>query len=669
MLEDHKCSIISRLPGISSPAACLTWILLYSDHYSPPVQSHVRLAQGLFQNNHQPMKTFVIRQRVADFLKRHTPFDALSEQYLLELAGSGKVIFHESEEYLFRQGDTTGKFLWIIQQGQVELLDVTPSGERLRDRLGEGDLLGLERFVGEGTYLYSARTATDVILYGVSADLFEPLVAQYPSVRRFLSAHCSVSGIRGFNKTSWLEAEVPPLEFLRARLVALPLEVTMADARAGLVGSRNGIAALVDDDGRPLGTITALELCASPAGSVRAAARQCPPAVAAPLSTRVVVREMLRLRTEQLAITTDGTPASRLDAILTSSELAMFSGHDPMGLISAIRRADSAAEIKPLLTRAIRILVDGLAQPHDIDDCCLIGTEVIAAVAKACIRMAEHSAQKSAIARARAPYCFVMFGAMARGDLVGLGLPTIAAVYDDSDESSKPEDSLYFGALAGETAAMFHACGLAGPAQYWPEGAQPSMPLSEWIRLYGETIRNPLGHDLYARREFFDLRPLSGDPSIFRKLQDHIMLEFREHETAIPLLANDTLIQLTPLTFFRGLVLELDGGQRDSFNISEAVVSPLADAARVFALAKRRLTPANTLERFDTAQIDFPQGASIINEAADAFRIGLYYQFQAGCDLVTPRNLGKFDQLLLKTAFSSIRSFLEFTLSTFVGNA
>src|SRR4029077_11036331 len=119
------------------------------------------------------MKTSVIRHRVADFLKRHAPFDALEEQDLLDLAGSGKVKFHESEEYLFRQGDPKGQFVWTIQQGRVELIEEGPSGELLRDVLGEGDLLGLERFAGDGICQYSARTASDVILYGVAASLFE----------------------------------------------------------------------------------------------------------------------------------------------------------------------------------------------------------------------------------------------------------------------------------------------------------------------------------------------------------------------------------------------------------------------------------------------------------------------------------------------------------------
>ena len=68
-------------------------------------------------------------------------------------------------------------------------------------------------------------------------------------------------------------------------------------------------------------------------------------------------------------------------------------------------------------------------------------------------------------------------------------LPAIAVVYDDSDEGFRPEDSLYFAALAGETMVWLHACGLTGPRLLWPEGSQPSMPLSQWKRFYSETIR------------------------------------------------------------------------------------------------------------------------------------------------------------------------------------
>ena len=40
---------------------------------------------------------------------------------------------------------------------------------------------------------------------------------------------------------------------------------------------------------------------------------------------------------------------------------------------------------------------EGVAQPQDIDDCCLIGTEVVAALADACIRLADGDVRAAGI--------------------------------------------------------------------------------------------------------------------------------------------------------------------------------------------------------------------------------------------------------------------------------
>jgi len=76
--------------------------------------------------------------------------------------------------------------------------------------------------------------------------------------------------------------------------------------------------------------------------------------------------------------------------------------------------------------------------------------------------------------------------------------------------------------------------------------------------------------------------------------------------------------------------------------------------------------PAGTLARLDAALLDFPEGADALRQAAEALRIGLYYQTLTGGTRIDPGKLEKFDQLLLKTAFSSVQRFLEFTVATFV---
>jgi CBS domain-containing protein len=264
----------------------------------------------------------------------------------------------------------------------------------------------------------------------------------------------------------------------------------------------------------------------------------------------------------------------------------------------------------------------------------------------------------------------LLLGESARGELLAPGLAAMALVcalvYDDAHASFQSTDRAYFSALADETLDCFRAFGFTQPDLFWTGGSHPGMALSDWRQWYCETVRNPLDNGIYIRREFFDVMPLSGAVAMLDELHREISRELQGNEMLVPLLANDTLAHLPPLTFFRGLVLELDGVERDSFDIVSTAITPIVDAARVFAIAQRRLTAANTLQRLRDGECDYPQEAALFREAADAFRIGLYYQALAGGARIHPDKLGRFDQLLLKNAFSSIHRLLEFTLATFI---
>lgn len=553
------------------------------------------------------MNTSVIRYRVADFLKSHAPFDALPGPHLIELAGQGRVKFHEADEYIFRQGQVKTPWVWIIQQGRVELIDETPGGaDQLRDVLGEGDLLGLERFLGDGAYVSSARTTCDVIVYAIDAGAFEDLAARHPAVKRYLAAHFSVMGT-GIGRRSWLDSEAPDLEFLQARTSLKPDAVL--------------------------------------------------PVIEAPITTRSAVRKMVSAQVEALAVGEN--------AILTASDLALFCDRNPALLLRLIREASCVAELAPLLRQGSRLVLDGLAHSADVGDCAHIATEIVAASAAACIRFAHEDAVSAGMEPPSARFCWLAFGTMARGEVLQLAPPKIGVVYDDHQLQDTSAASLYFNAVVGQVGAWFAQCGLPGEPPVWPEGAHPCMPLSEWKRFFRATIRKPFECDLFARRELFDLRDLSGDPTLLSELTGYIAQEIGQAETLVPLLANDALSHMPPLTVFRGLVLESDGTAHDTLDLAEFVVNPISDAARVFVLDKGAV-PINTLERLEKAALDSPESAAVFKDAADAFRIGLFHQAVAGTSLIAPSALGKLDQRVMKTAFSSILRLSELTASTFL---
>jgi signal-transduction protein with cAMP-binding, CBS, and nucleotidyltransferase domain len=545
------------------------------------------------------MNTSVIRYRVADFLQRHAPFDTLSHEQLLEVAGRGRVKFHEADEFVFQQGQRVVPWVWVIQQGKVEVIAESSGATQLRDILGEGDLLGLEQFAGSGAYLSSARTTGDVLLYALEADAFEHLALQHPAVKRYLAAHFSVSGV-GIGRRSWLDAEAPNMEFLRARYE----------------GDGNGL-----------------------------------PSIETTFTTRTAIRKMIS--------TGSGAVSAGPNAILAASDLALFCDRNPVLLLHEIRRAKSAAELAPLLHQGERMVLDGLGHSSDVDDCAMIATKIVGAATEACLRLAHQEAISAGIRAPAEPFCWVGLGAFARGEVLRLGAPRLAVVCA-SDASA-----VYFEGLLKRTETWFDACKLARETSSFPTGATACMSIDEWKQFFQTTIQQPYQHDLYARRELFDLCALFGDSTLLAELKNYIAGEIEKAGILVPLLANDTLAHLPPITVFRGLVLDSEGMEQENLDLAKFVLHPISDAARVFVAGKPD-APMNTIERLTLAAGEYPDQADVFRDAAGAFRIAAFHSAVADTPLIDPSTLGKHDQRAMKTAFSAILKLLELTASTFV---
>ena len=115
------------------------------------------------------MQTAAIAYRVADFLRRHPPFQFMDEADLIGLAARGRVRFHDSEEYICWQGAAHAPWFFVIQQGSVSLWDETVNPPVLRDMRAAGDIIGIERFHGAPVSLHSAKTASEVVVYALQA--------------------------------------------------------------------------------------------------------------------------------------------------------------------------------------------------------------------------------------------------------------------------------------------------------------------------------------------------------------------------------------------------------------------------------------------------------------------------------------------------------------------
>ena len=632
------------------------------------------------------MKTSVIRFRVADFLKQYPPFNELSEGDLLNLAASGRVIFHESEEYLFRQHQPTGPALWIIQQGSVEILDETPRGEELRDMMAEGDILGGERVSGSTVYAYSARTASDVILYSMDAASIEKMAAQNPDVAQYLAAHFpiakrnAVEGRRAtvLPRTTWLEAAGPSDRSLRDRLLVASPKTPVHEAAKIMSHTNREWVAVVDVSGAPLGLVTDRELrnrvataYVSTNSPIEAIMNASVPAVPPGLGSAAYLVTMMHNRCRELNITTDGSPNSRLEGVVTDSDLSLFTGVNPALLLQQVVEATSFDDWNRVLKQAEGIVADGLAHPSNVDLGAMVASAFLNATSEAMIRRAQAELEAAGWPAPAIPYCWLLFGRSARGEALLPMQPEIGVVYDDSSSRGSAAQK-YFAAALEKTIAYFTSYGLHAPAGLTTEiKSLRCQSLAAWKDFFNASITDPISNAVYQTRTLFDFHPLLGERSLGRDLKKTIGLALQQSDSFIPIMANDTLSNLPPLTFFRGLVLELDGVQRDTLDVEATALDPIADAARVFTLATQNLEVTNTLERLHCAADAIPASRAIFQEAAQAFRVAAYHQALAGfrgegkSALIRPSTLGRYDQRMLKAAFDSIQRLLELSSKIF----
>ena len=153
----------------------------------------------------------------------------------------------------------------------------------------------------------------------------------------------------------------------------------------------------------------------------------------------------------------------------------------------------------------------------------------------------------------------------------------------------------------------------------------------------------------------------------------------KKNEYFVPLLANDSMANLPPLTFFQGLVVQDDGERSDRFDLRRGALRPLADVGRVFTLERADSFQTATVARFEAAGVE--TGAAIDSEmdtdsglenaqqrglfadAASTFRVALYHQARIGLrdgaggwEIVS-----KLEQQVLKNGFRTIMKLFQFT--------
>ena len=642
------------------------------------------------------MKTSSIALRVADFLKGYPPFEYMQAGDVLHLAMLGRVKFHEEGEYIFKEGDPRGPWLYVIQQGTVRIVHNTPHGEELVDMRGEGDLLGISWFLSEKVFVHSALTETDTLLYALPWDEFAPLAHKYPQVSRYLAAYFSLRpdfqlpdpqegrtpGLPGSATEaadSWLTETAPLAERARRRRLTGPPTLSVREAARRLTAARQEALVVVDETERPLGIVTETDLL------TRAATGEVPldapveaimsrPVLTAPagLSAGEVVMRMLRRHVRHIIVTTDGTPAGVVEGLIGQRDVQLLYGRLPMALGQEVRVARDRATLNDLRDRAEVMLRAALQERAPLSWAGDFISEVDGQMTERLLELAEAEMAAEGLQKPSGSYCWLALGAEGRRERFLRTYQETALVYSDPPPGEEAAAQAWHLSLAERVSGWLAELGFrASPEGLSAAQAGCCRPLSAWRKLFTSWIENPVEENILARLPMFDLRAVAGEAGLVAALKEHMADEISRNPRFIPLAANDSLASLPPLTIFRNSVVDKDGLWWTCIDTRQHALQPLVDTARVFALGAPGPDPLNTSSRFLQVARRLPAHRELFEDAAEAARVALYHQALAGFrhgdngQFIRPSELSKIDQEILKGVFRTIVQIIEFTARNF----
>lgn len=300
---------------------------------------------------------------IAEFLRRHPPFDTLDEEMLAAVAASAEIEFHAAGTPILESAEATSEFAYVVRRGAVELR----IGDRILDVLGEGEMFGFASLLEEAPLGFVAGAAEDTLVYRIPAAAIRP-VLERPAAARFM--------VRAMNKGVRLLAgteRAPVLspagrkvrELTRAKPLVCPPATAVQDAARQMVDA--GVTCAVVDLGDQLGIVTDRDLRTRVVAAGAGPDTPLSDVMSAPAWTVAGDRtgteallEMLDHGVRHLPVL---DPGRRLIGVLDDVDLMASERRAPFRLRAEIARSPDAAAV----ARATSELRDSVIALHDAE--------------------------------------------------------------------------------------------------------------------------------------------------------------------------------------------------------------------------------------------------------------------------------------------------------------
>ena len=598
-------------------------------------------------------------QDIRDFLAACVPFGQLPTQVLQDLPARLHI------NYLRRGSafppDDSAR-VYILRQGAVELRD---KDDQLIDRLDEGGIYAFNCSEAASMVELHGAVSEDCLYYSMSCEQLTRLRESHEDVDRFFKASLrerlrhAINAAHDESAGADLHAEAGGL-LKREPVCVIP---TTSVTEAARVMSAQRVSSLLIADGENLlGIVTDRDLrkrCLAAGVDPRSPVGAIMTREPRTISPRTTVAEALLLMSQHNLHHLPVVDKHKILGMISGGDLLREQSSSPLHLIRAIHKSSTLEQLR---SHARKIpeqqhkLLHAGAGPRQTG-------RILSAIADALSGKLFALAELE-LGGAPIPFCWFAIGSLARRELTAHSDQDNGLILSDAYDEARHGD--YFARLAGFICDGLDACGFYYcPGEVMATNPEWRQPLQQWKNYFSRWVNTPEPKALLLACNFFDMRWIHGDDSLFKALQDHALAIAGRNKIFHAYLAGNAMQQHPPLGFFRRFVLIRGGEHDDTFDLKLRGLLPITDLARLFALVEG-ISAVNTYERLEAVAGSRSLSREGAENLGDALLLiaGLRLEHQAaqyrqGRDMdnyVTPAGLSQVQRNHLKDVFEAIRT-------------
>ena len=519
-------------------------------------------------------------------LEHSPPYDHLPDSVRSEVAGFMRRIDAKAGEQIYSLGDRL-EGLYLLAEGQVEVHAETGA---LVSVLGPGQSFGERGLMRDGLAVTDAMTSDGATLFLLPTATFHALIAEHPSVERFFTRPIRSAGaaVQALTATPISELMIRDPLTCRAGDTIASVAAMMRDRAVSciLVTKKGTLKGIVTS-----GDLTNRALAESlPADTpVRDVMTPDPISLQPDALGADVLHAMLERGIGHLPVVEGGL----VTGILTQTDLTRYQATSSANLIREIVKCSSAKGLAQVVGRIPNLLVNlvGSGSPHEAT--ARLITEIGDAVTRRLLTLAE-----AALGPAPVPYLWLACGSQGRQEQTGVSdQDNCLFIADDM----KPKHDAYFEALARFVSDGLNTCGYYYcPGDMMATNPRWRQPVRVWRDYFAGWVREPDPMAQMLASVMFDLRPISGDESLFHNLQAETLERASANSIFVAHMVSNSLKHTPPLSLLRGFATIRSGEHKDTLDLKLKGVVPIVDLGRVYAL-QGRLGMVNTLARLKAA--------------------------------------------------------------------